>query len=143
MNGSWNADIYEPLKTVVQAEDVYCNKNRLSGMWSEDQPLRRCLQSSGKRTLLFAGVNTDRCVLGTVADAAYAGWDCVVIEDCCATATIEAHEVCIANIEVSDGKLLWYFGLRSGFLFELWVGSRVTSTITPPVYTGHAYYDLS
>lgn len=105
MAGSWNADIYDPLKALIQSEDVHCVKNRLSGMWNEEQPLRRYLKESGKRTLLFTGVNTDRCVLGTLADAAYAGWDCVVIDDCCATATSDAHEICIANIEVSDGQV--------------------------------------
>lgn len=100
MVGSWNADIYEPLKEFVRPEDVHCAKNRLSGMWSEEQPLRKHLIESGKRTLLFTGVNSDRCVLGTLADAAYVGWDCVAVEDCCATTTVSAHEVCVANIEV-------------------------------------------
>ena len=101
MRGSWNADIYAPLKELVQPEDVHCPKNRLSGMWSDEQPLKKYLVESGKRTLIFTGVNTDVCVLGTLADAAYSGWDCVAVEDACATMTTEAHEVCINNIEVS------------------------------------------
>jgi nicotinamidase-related amidase len=102
MTETWNADIYEPLKPFVHREDVHCRKNRLSGMWAEDQPLRKHLKESGKKTLLFAGVNTDRCVLGTLADAAYAGWDCVLIDDCCATVTEEAHDSCVEAIEVRD-----------------------------------------
>lgn len=102
MHGAWNTEIYDDLQPAVEAQDIHCAKNRLSGMWNEDQPLRKYLTESGKRTLLFAGVNTDRCVLGTMADAAYAGWDCVVIEDCCATASEQAHDVCVANIEVSS-----------------------------------------
>ncbi|RDW67618.1 hypothetical protein BP6252_09014 [Coleophoma cylindrospora] len=106
MAGTWNADIYEPLKEYSKPEDVYCDKNRLSGMWSEDQPLRKYLAESGKKTLLFTGVNSDRCVLGTLADAAYCGWDCIAVEDCCATATEEAHEVCVDNIELLHGFVI-------------------------------------
>lgn len=79
--GTWNADIYDPLKKLVSDDDVHCAKNRMSGMWSEEQPLRRYLngleegkgKGLGKKTVLFAGVNTDQCVLGTLADAYNAG----------------------------------------------------------------------
>lgn len=32
----------------------------------------------GKKTLLFTGMNTDQCVLGTLVDAYSGGWDCVM-----------------------------------------------------------------
>ncbi|KAI3395720.1 hypothetical protein diail_943 [Diaporthe ilicicola] len=91
--GEWNAEIYEPLRRAVDdAVDVRCAKNRMSGLWSQDQPLWRHLTDSGKKTLLFAGVNTDQCVLGTLTDAYNAGWDCILVEDCCATTTEGAAE---------------------------------------------------
>ncbi|OLN84380.1 Peroxyureidoacrylate/ureidoacrylate amidohydrolase RutB [Colletotrichum chlorophyti] len=104
--GSWNADIYEPLKrSSARPEDVRCDKNRMSGMWSPEQPLRRHLTrpgpGDGRRTLLFAGVNTDQCVLSTLTDAYNDGWDCVLVEDCCATMTPGAPEVCLHNVAVS------------------------------------------
>lgn len=103
--GAWNSEIYEPLAAAaVQPEDVHCAKNRMSGLWSEDQPLWKYLVSEAgrdKKTLLFAGVNTDQCVLGTLTNAYNAGWDCVMIEDCCATGTPGATEVCLYNIGVS------------------------------------------
>ena len=37
------------------------------------------------RTILFAGVNTDQCVLCTLQDANFLGYGCVLVEDCCAT----------------------------------------------------------
>ncbi|KAL2877670.1 hypothetical protein SGCOL_007008 [Colletotrichum sp. CLE4] len=123
--GEWNADIYEPLKrsSLRTGEDVPCDKNRMSGMWSPEQPLRRYLEGTresgdddeegvsrtgkgrggGIRTLLFAGVNTDQCVLGTLTDAYNAGWDCILIEDCCGTGTPGAPEVCLYNISGSYG----------------------------------------
>jgi nicotinamidase-related amidase len=38
------------------------------------------------KTLLSAGANTGRCVLGTRMDAYHAGWGRVLVEDCRATA---------------------------------------------------------
>lgn len=100
--GEWNSEIYEPLRRAVdEVDDVRCSKNRMSGLWNEHQPLWRYLEESGKKTLLFAGVNTDQCVLGTLTDAYNAGWDCVMVEDTCATRTEGATEVCLANIAVS------------------------------------------
>ncbi|GKT64485.1 isochorismatase hydrolase [Colletotrichum tofieldiae] len=114
--GEWNADIYEPLKRSARPEDVRCDKNRMSGLWSPEQPLRRYLErpgpgadaggGEGKRTLLFAGVNTDQCVLSTLTDAYNAGWDCVLLDDCCATKTPGAREVCLYNVAGSYGFVI-------------------------------------
>lgn len=66
--GAWNSAIFECLADVVNDQgDVFVDKNRMSGLWSEEQPLWKYLM--GKETLLFAGVNTDQCVLGTLTDA--------------------------------------------------------------------------
>ncbi|KKY36200.1 putative isochorismatase hydrolase [Diaporthe ampelina] len=102
--GEWNAEIYGPLGSAVdEVDDVRCAKNRMSGLWCEGQPLWRYLEKSGKKTLLFAGVNTDQCVLGTLTDAYNAGWDCVLVEDACATKTEGAAEVCLTNIAKNYG----------------------------------------
>ncbi|KAH8906329.1 isochorismatase [Coniochaeta sp. PMI_546] len=104
--GEWNSAVYGALADEVRTEsggDAWCDKNRMSGLWSEAQPLWGELTEGGKRTLLFAGVNTDQCVLGTLTDAYNAGWDCVLLEDCCATTTPGAKEVCLYNIAGSYG----------------------------------------
>jgi nicotinamidase-related amidase len=36
-------------------------------------------------TILFAGVNTDQCVLHSLTDANFLGYGCLLVEDCCAT----------------------------------------------------------
>lgn len=101
--GEWNSEIYDPLLAAVKPEDVHVAKNRMSGLWTESQPLWQYLEGEGKdkKTLLFAGVNTDQCVLGTLTNAYNAGWDCVMVEDCCATGTPGATEVCLYNVGVS------------------------------------------
>ena len=99
--GEWNSEIYEPLRTAALGDDdAHCAKNRMSGLWSAAQPLWRHLESERKKTVFFAGVNTDQCVLGTLSDAYNAGWDCVLVEDCCGTPTKGAVEVCLHNIGV-------------------------------------------
>lgn len=100
---SWNAEVYGPLKKVMAPVDSRCNKNRVSGLWSSEQPLYKYLMGSNpreiqKKTVLFAGVNTDACILGTLLDAFNTGWDCILVEDCCAALTKERHETCINNI---------------------------------------------
>lgn len=99
--GTWNADIYPELKDYVDASDLHCAKNRMSGLWSPEQPLFKTLKEKNKTTVLFAGVNTDQCVLGTLADGYNNGWACVMIEDTCGTTTIGAREVTLSNVAVS------------------------------------------
>ena len=108
MADTWNADIYAPLKAAVRPEDVHCAKSRMSGLWTETQPLWRHLRGAGKKTLFLTGVNTDQCVLGTLSDAYNAGWDCVLVEDCCGTTTEWGREVCLYNVGVSCLHLLMF-----------------------------------
>lgn len=106
MAGSWNAALYAPLQEASRPDaDVFCNKDRISGLWHGETPLAKALEAGGFRTLLFAGVNTDQCVLGTLADAYFRGWDCVMVEDCCATTTPGGQETTVYNTSVSCAPL--------------------------------------
>ena len=100
--GSWNADVYPALKEHMQPGDLHCAKNRMSGLWSPDQPLWKTLKTEKKTTLLFTGVNTDQCVLGTFVDGYNAGWNCVMIDDCCGTTTVNGKDVSFYNVAVSN-----------------------------------------
>ncbi|CAE6419997.1 unnamed protein product [Rhizoctonia solani] len=84
MKGEWNTRLYEGLDP--EAQDLRVNKTHMSGFQgSSDSELEKKLKEMGVRTLLFAGVNADQCVLGTVAEAFNRGYDIVVIEDLVAT----------------------------------------------------------
>jgi nicotinamidase-related amidase len=80
---SWAAAIVDELD--VGPRDLRVDKHRISGFW--DTPLDSILRNLGTRTILFAGVNTDQCVLCTLTDANFLGYGCVLIEDCCATSS--------------------------------------------------------
>lgn len=106
MAGSWNAELYGPLREAASpSADVFVSKNRVSGLWNEEADLLRALGaapgSPETKTLLFAGVNTNQCVLGTLLDAYYRGFDCVMLEDCCATTTPGGQDVPILDVSVS------------------------------------------
>ncbi|KAG8732386.1 hypothetical protein FRC11_014001 [Ceratobasidium sp. 423] len=88
MRGEWNAKLYEDLE--AEPQDSWVNKNRMSGFQgSSDSELEKKLTEMGIRTLLFAGVNADQCVLGTVTEAFSRGYDIVVVEDLVATTSPE------------------------------------------------------
>ncbi|MHA4867296.1 cysteine hydrolase family protein [Duganella sp. PWIR1] len=78
---SWAAAIVDELQP--EASDILVDKHRISGFW--DTPLDSILRNLGIKTILFAGVNTDQCVLHTLSDANFLGYGCVLVEDCCAT----------------------------------------------------------
>jgi len=80
-DGSWSARIVEELRPVPG--DVHVAKYRMSGFW--DTPLDSILRNLAVTTLLFAGVNADQCVLCTLQDANFLGYDCILLEDCSAT----------------------------------------------------------
>lgn len=79
--GSWAAAVVDELKPLPG--DIEVDKHRISGFW--DTPLDSILRNRGIRTVLFAGVNTDQCVLHSLTDANFLGYGCVLLSDCCAT----------------------------------------------------------
>ena len=78
---SWAAAVVDELAPLPG--DLKVDKYRISGFW--DTPLDSILRNLGVRSILFAGVNTDQCVLHTLTDANFLGYGCVLLEDCCAT----------------------------------------------------------
>ena len=79
--GSWSAAIVDELKP--EPGDIRVSKHRMSGFW--DTPLDSILRNLRVETLLFAGVNADQCVLHTLADANFLGYDTILLEDATAT----------------------------------------------------------
>jgi nicotinamidase-related amidase len=78
---SWSAAIVDELAPLPG--DIKVDKCRMSGFW--DTPLDSILRNLGVTTLLFGGVNADQCVLHTLADANFLGYDTLMIGDCTAT----------------------------------------------------------
>ncbi|SRR5258706_6737375 len=81
--GSWGARIVKELD--ARKGDIYVDKHRLSGFW--DNELDSILRRLDVSALFFAGVNLDRCVLATMQDAAFIGYDPILLDDCSATSS--------------------------------------------------------
>jgi nicotinamidase-related amidase len=106
--GSWAAAVVDEL--AVDPADIWVDKYRMSGFW--DTPLDSLLRNLGKTTLLFAGVNLDQCVMATLQDANFLGYDCILLRDCsgttspdyCVQATVYNVNQCFGF--VADGETL-------------------------------------
>ncbi|MCU0525470.1 MAG: cysteine hydrolase [Elainella sp. Prado103] len=85
IKGSWAAAVVDEL--TIEPTDICIDKYRMSGFW--DTPLDSILRNLGRTTLLFAGVNADQCVMATLQDANFLGYDCVLLRDCTATTSPE------------------------------------------------------
>ena len=101
--GSWSARVVDEL--VPDPGDIRVDKHRMSGFW--DTPLDSILRNLRVDTLLFAGVNLDQCVLHTLADANFLGFDTLLVEDCAATTNPRfCHDATILNIHQIFGFTL-------------------------------------
>ncbi|KAI0348583.1 Isochorismatase hydrolase [Trametopsis cervina] len=109
MRDTFNAALYGPLQPLFEegrekGTDVWIHKNRMSGLWGPQTALDLYLQEQGITTLLFAGVNADQCVLGTLVDAYFRGYTNIVLRDCIATTSpAGAYENVLYNTVNSYG----------------------------------------
>jgi nicotinamidase-related amidase len=108
--GSWSAQVVDELRP--ELTDIRVDKHRMSGFW--DTPLDSILRNLSVTTALFGGVNLDQCVLHTMADANFLGYDTLLIEDCAATTNPDfCREATLLNI-----RQIFGFHFRSTDLIE-------------------------
>ena len=97
---SWAAAVVDEL--APEPGDIRVDKYRMSGFW--DTPLDSILRNLGVTTLLFGGVNADQCVLCTLQDANFLGYDCVFLTDGSATTSPEfCWEATLYNVRQCFG----------------------------------------
>ena len=102
MRDTWNASLTPELEaayrkgvTLKEKPDVWIHKNRMSGLWGATGACQEYLEKEGIKTLLFAGVNTDQCVGGSLQDAFTKGWDCILLSDGCGTTSPGFAKECV------------------------------------------------
>jgi biuret amidohydrolase len=97
---SWAAAVVDDL--TQEPHDIKVDKYRISGFW--DTPLDSILRNLGTKSILFAGVNTDQCVLHSLTDANFLGYGCILVDDCCATTSPDyCTEATIWNVKKCFG----------------------------------------
>src|SRR5260370_31008987 len=104
--GSWSAAIVDEL--AADPSDIQVAKYRMSGF--RDTELDSILRNLGVTTLIFAGINADQCVLCTLQDANFRGYDCLLLEDCAATTS---PDYCLAAT-IYNVRQCFGFVVRSG-----------------------------
>ncbi len=77
-------------------EDIVIHRPRVNAFYGSD--LRTILDSQGIDTLIMCGVATNWAVEATARYAADADYKIVVLEDCCASETVEEHKFSINHI---------------------------------------------
>lgn len=83
--GEWGAASVPAID--VQPTDLMVSKHRLSGF--RDNEFDQILRRRDIGTLIFTGVNVDRCVFATLMDASFLGYDCILVTDACTTVSPE------------------------------------------------------
>jgi nicotinamidase-related amidase len=108
---SWAAAIVDELQPTEG--DIKIDKYRMSGFW--DTPLDSILRNLSKTTLFFAGVNADQCVMTTLQDANFLGYDCILLQDCTATTSPEfCWQATLYNVQQCFGFVAHSNQLLSG-----------------------------
>lgn len=65
--------------------------------------LEHILRTRGIRNLIFTGVTTDCCVHTTMRDANDRGFECMLVEDCCAATLPQNHASILAFTQMGHG----------------------------------------
>ena len=79
--GSWGAEVVDEIHPGDR--DIQIVKHRFSAFWDTETDL--VFATSASRRLLIGGVNMDQCVMTTLEDSSFLGYDTVLIEDATAT----------------------------------------------------------
>jgi nicotinamidase-related amidase len=99
--GSWGAEVVEEINPGTK--DIQIVKHRFSAFW--DTETDSVLRNLGVKTLLIGGVNMDQCVMTTLEDASFLGYDTILIEDAAATTS---PDYCVQAV-LYNVKLLFGF----------------------------------
>jgi len=76
--------------------DIIVSRPRVNAFYGSD--LQTVLTSKGVDTIILMGIATNWVVEGTARYAADADYRVIVLEDCCAGISVEAHDFSIANV---------------------------------------------
>ncbi|MFC1848124.1 cysteine hydrolase family protein [Chloroflexota bacterium] len=76
--------------------DIIVNRPRVNAFYNSD--LQSVLSSLEVDTLVLMGIATNWVVEATARHAADADYRVIVLEDCCASMSVEAHDFAVANV---------------------------------------------
>lgn len=88
-----------------RGEEIVIRKNSIGAFNSS--PIDQILRNMGITGLVIVGVITEGCVETTARDAADRGYDCIVVEDCCASDfDLEVHDASLLSFARMFGQVM-------------------------------------
>lgn len=96
-----------------RTEDIVIDKSGYSAFHATD--LEQVLRARSVRRLILCGVTTDVCVHSTLRSAIDIGFECLVLEDCCA-ASVPVHHVAAIGTITTEGGIFGSVGTSSSVL---------------------------
>jgi nicotinamidase-related amidase len=83
------------------AGEPLVDKSGNGAFWGTD--LASILSARGVRALILAGVTTDVCVHSTLREAIDRGYECLLVNDACASGDADTHRAALHMTTVEDG----------------------------------------
>lgn len=103
VRGEYGHDIVDELQPIEG--EVILDKPGKGAFYQTD--LESILQNKKIKTLILAGVTTHVCVQSTIREANDRGYECLMLEDCCAAFDKQDHEDSIRMINQQGGIFGW------------------------------------
>lgn len=103
VRGEYGHDIVDEL--APKEGEVILDKPGKGAFYQTD--LASILRNTEIKSLLVAGVTTHVCVQSTIREANDRGYECLMLEDCCAAFDIKDHEDSIRMINQQGGIFGW------------------------------------
>ena len=99
LRGSTGYDIVPEL--TPHSEDIIVDKTANGAFYQTD--LELVLRAQGITHLIFTGATTDVCVHTTLREANDRKYQCLLVEDACASGDAYAHQAAVHMVTVEDG----------------------------------------
>ncbi|WP_085558546.1 cysteine hydrolase family protein [Carnobacterium iners] len=103
VRGEYGHDIVDELQPIEG--EVILDKPGKGAFYQTD--LETILKNKNIKSLLLAGVTTHVCVQSTIREANDRGYECLMLEDCCAAFDKKDHEDSIRMINQQGGIFGW------------------------------------
>ena len=107
--GSWGAEVVDEINP---GSRTFRSSSIASARFGTPRPTRFC--ATRVKTLFIGGVNMDQCVMTTLEDASFLGYDTILIEDATATTS---PDFCVQAV-LYNVKLLFGFVTRSAAILK-------------------------